>query len=375
MRAVIPRFTVLLAVLACCGAALAAGPEPVAPAALIEGTFEAGHSAFLAKDYGKALEILEPLAEAGDARAQVTVGIMYDYGHGVAKAPLQALEWYKKAALQDIPVVQHDLGVKYFRGTEIPQDYSEAIKWWRMAAENGLADSQYNLGLMYARGWGVSRDYQEALRWYREAAEQNHLHAQYLLALMYAVGEGVDVDYTKAAQWFRRAAEQGLPKAQYSLGVLMENGQGVEKNPTEAREWYRKAADQGLEQAVKKLAEAPPGSVPPIASSDKPAASQPADAIHREDWIAAQDPATYTLQVSTSADEQAIINLLRRLGTGGAVAYFRSGAERRARYTAIYGLFSSYNEAEAALAQLPGEVHKGKPWIRKFSVLQQHLKP
>jgi len=334
-------------------------------------TFEDGRAAYLAKDYAKALKILRPLAEAGDAKAQVTIGIMYDYGYGVDKDAAQAIDWYKKAAVQGVPAVQHDLGVKYYRGQDVAQDHAEAAKWWRMAAENGLADSQYNLGYMYSRGLGVPQNDTEALAWYQKAADQNHMFAQYSLAVMYAFGKGVDTDYAKAAEWFRKSADQGMAQAQYNLGVLYENGHGLNKDAAEAKKWYRLAADQGLDLAQKKVAALDTGS--PAPTSPLPAESTPAPTsrtIHREDWIVRQDANNYTLQVMSSGNEEALVSLLEREALNGDVAYFRVMADGQPRYTALYGVFPTQAAAEAARTQLPASLQKVKPWVRKFGPVQ-----
>ena len=77
---------------------------------------EAGYAAYQKADYQTALRLLRPLADQGDPRAETTLGVMYDEGHGV------------------------------------PQDDAEALKWYRRAAERGYAQAQFNLGVMYARG-------------------------------------------------------------------------------------------------------------------------------------------------------------------------------------------------------------------------------
>ncbi len=217
-------------------------------------SFEEGREAYLAKDYEKALSILEPLARKGHAKAQVTLGIMYDFGHGVERDPVKAVEWYEKAAAQGNSSVQHDLGVKYFKGQGIPQDYGKAAAWWRMAAENGVAESQYNLGLMYARGLGFEQDSGKAIYWYSKAASQGHPHAQYSLGVMYSFGQGVPQDYTKALAYFQDAAEQDIAQAQYNLAVLLENGRGTDVDLEGAKKWYQRASDAGIEQATERLA-------------------------------------------------------------------------------------------------------------------------
>ena len=81
-------------------------------------SYEEGKQAYINKDYERALIILKPLAEEGNSQAQITLGLMYDYGHGVDKDPSESIKWYRMAAEQGVPLVQHDIGVKYFQGQE-----------------------------------------------------------------------------------------------------------------------------------------------------------------------------------------------------------------------------------------------------------------
>lgn len=345
--------------------------------------FEQGKAAYLANDYSRALGILRPLAEAGDPRAQVTLGMMYDHGHGVSRDGEAATNWYERAAEQDLPAVQHDLAVRYFRGTGIPQNYAKAAYWWQRAAENDLAESQYNLALMLSRGLAIEQDDERAVHWYRAAAEQGHAQAQYSLAVMYAFGQGVDLDYGAAARWFRQAAEAGVAQAQYNLGILYEHGRGLDADPQQARRWYESAAEQGLEQAVQKLAmlPAPAPPAPQAPQADPPPPRDPPTSVAAADgngsdirgveWIAAQDPNHFTLQIATANDEQSMLRFLRRTGLAGDLAYFTSRTNGRTRYAAVYGVFQTIAEAERALAALPEHLQTAKPWIRKFSVIQQ----
>jgi TPR repeat protein len=97
---------------------------------LASGGINTGHTAYSQGNYDAALQEWRPLAEQGNAGAQLNLGFMYDNGFGV------------------------------------PQDYKEAIKWYRRAAEQGNDRAQYNLGLMYDNGDGVPQDYVQAHMWY-----------------------------------------------------------------------------------------------------------------------------------------------------------------------------------------------------------------
>lgn len=373
------------------------------PLILYAQDFEEGKAAYEAKDYNKALEILQPLAADGNSQAQVTLGIMYDYGQGVTKDPAEAMKWYIKAAEQGIPVVQHDVGVKYFQGSGVKQDYLEAAKWWELSANAGLADSQFNLGLMYYRGLGLETDYQKAAELFRKASEQGHPHAQYSLAVMNAFGQGMEKDYAEALKWFGESAEHGVAQAQFNLGVFYENGYGLTKNMDTAKQWYSKAAKQGLEEAKQKLAElsqqishpepATLSQTPPMEPADMPVlapaeeqvlvtgqpatvvpSAQPAAGdIKREDWVKQQRPDSYTLQLSSVLNEKDILNFIKSNNLEAQAAYIRVVIEGTTRYTAIYGVYNTHTEATQAINKLPANLQKDKPWVRNFGVLQKLL--
>lgn len=347
-------------------------------------TFEDGRTAYQDKDYKKALAILTPLAEEGDSQAQVTLGIMYDYGQGVEKDPAEAMKWYLKAAEQGIPVVQHDVGVKYFQGMGVKQSYDKAAYWWEQSANAGLADSQFNLGLMYYRGLGLNKDYQKAVELFRKAAEQNHSHAQYSLAVMNAFGQGMEKNYAEALKWFRKSADQGVPEAQFNLGVFYENGYGLEENMDIAKDWYKRAADQGLEEASEKLAQLegknagqvthPELNQPPEQIALEPATtiSNSAD-IKREDWVIKQDPGTFTLQLSSLLSEKDVRKFIFNNHLESESAYIKVIVKGTTRYTAIYGVYKTYEEAQKKIKQLPENLRKNKPWVRNFGQLQKLL--
>lgn len=352
-------------------------------------SYEAGRQAYLDKDYSKALEILQPLAEQGDSDAQVTLGLMYDYGHGVNRDQTTAIKWYTKAAEQGIPVVQHDLGVKYFQGNGVTQDYAKAADWWEQAANAGLADSQFNLGLIYYRGLGQKTDYDKAQQLFTRAADQNHANAQYSLAVMYAFGQGVDKDYDVARQWFEKSATQGIAQAQYNLGVFYENGYGVDPDISAAKRWYEKAAANDVDKARERLAELA-GDDPSAkaATPTKPAAqsataattpvSTPAATdsnLRSNDWLKQQEPDSFTIQLISLTDEAGVAKYLRQQDLGPEAGYIAVIINGKTHYNAIYGHYDSQQAAEAGVSKLPAAIRANKPWIRNVRVLQNLLQP
>jgi len=359
-------------------------------------SYEEGKQAYLTKDYDRALEILKPLAEEGDSQAQITMGLMYDYGHGVEKNQAESIKWYLMAAEQGVPLVQHDIGVKYFQGQGVEQNYLEATKWWELSANAGIADSQFNLGLMHYRGIGIPKDYVKAAKLFDAAAEQGHGNAQYSLAVMYAFGQSKKKNYATALKWFEKSSEQNIAQAQFNLGVFHENGYGVPKDMDKAKEWYQIAADQGLQEAIAKLqslarntrietktetSSSTPETVTTLevseslsttANPNPPATS--VDGLNLSNWLRQQAPDNYTLQLASVINENDIIKYLKGLKFDSRAGYIEVTVNGITRYTAVYGLYDTYQSAEYAVSELPQAIQNAKPWVRNTGILQGLLR-
>jgi hypothetical protein len=344
--------------------------------------YETGRSAYIMRDYARALEILQPLAESGDPEAQKIMGIMYDYGHGVTKDPQAALSWYLRAAEQGNPDVQYHVGVKYFHGEGAAQDYAAAAKWWELAANGGQADAQFYLGLMYYRGMVMAKDNAKAAQLFQRAAGQGHNNAQFMIGYMYTMGEGFEKNYKVAVEWFQKSADQGVARAQFNLGVFYENGFGVDKDMQLARKWYERASAQGLEEAINKVVElsrtAAPAAAPPPATAMEDTVSGPArtpeQGIRREDWVLSQRSDSYTLQIGSVTDEADIIRFIKDHHIETEAAYVEVVINGVTRYNAVYGVFPNYQAANDAIESLPAGIKNIKPWVRNFGILQQMLK-
>ena len=86
-------------------------------------------------DYAEAMRLLRPLAELGDAEAQLWVGLLYFGGHGTRRNVAEAVVWWRKAAEQGYAPGQLNLGMVYFSGEMgLPQDYILAHMWSNLAA-------------------------------------------------------------------------------------------------------------------------------------------------------------------------------------------------------------------------------------------------
>ncbi|MGQ0686687.1 tetratricopeptide repeat protein [Bradyrhizobium sp.] len=66
--------------------------------AALAGPWEDGMVAYNRGDYVPAIKLLRPLAQAGNAKAQNVLGVMYRKGEGVAKSSARAFMWFSIAA-------------------------------------------------------------------------------------------------------------------------------------------------------------------------------------------------------------------------------------------------------------------------------------
>ncbi|KAG0279566.1 hypothetical protein BGZ96_001925 [Linnemannia gamsii] len=104
------------------------------------------------RDYGVAMECYIKAVELGYMVALYNIGLLYEFGRGVAQDELKATEWYDKFlkySLEDI--------------------------------EQGDMESQFVLAKMYRNGRGVPKDEAKAMEWYAKAADQGKTGAMFQL--------------------------------------------------------------------------------------------------------------------------------------------------------------------------------------------------
>jgi TPR repeat protein len=162
------------------------------------------------RDFVRALELLAPLAEQGNAVAQLKLGIIFS------------------------------------RGKVSSPDHVAARLWFTKAAEKGQVEAQFELGRIYRDGLGTRVDGKVAVYWFERAAEKATTHAINALGELYLGHQDVPQDFAIARSWFLRGAELGNSASMYNLGVLHALGRGVVQDEIEAFKWLDLAADTGV---------------------------------------------------------------------------------------------------------------------------------
>ena len=230
----------------------------------------------------------------------------------MAKDSVEAVRWYRKAAVQNHAKAQCNLAWCFAEGQGITKDEVEAYKWDLLAAAQGLGPAREAATRLehqltrqqLAEGQKRASDFKptQAPSLYTpqgeadsqpladlrvqaatgDAQAQNELRAAFHNGKQGVVKDSVAKDSVAAVKWFRNPesqnersgdqakheveaykwflldlrakAEKGDPKAQNELGEALYAGKlGVTKDSAQAVKWFRQAADQNLPAAQSNL--------------------------------------------------------------------------------------------------------------------------
>jgi TPR repeat protein len=135
---------------------------------------DVGSSAYARGDYARALKEWLPLAERGDAAAQLHVGQMLRDRQGVRWRDFEgAAAWFRRAAAQGSGEAAYALGRLHYEGFLVPRDTAEMRAMLKAAARQGDARAELTLGVIYEYGLDdIFRDHTAALMWYERAARR-----------------------------------------------------------------------------------------------------------------------------------------------------------------------------------------------------------
>lgn len=178
---------------------LALAMSSLAVRADFEADYKAGVESFSRGDVVSAMTTLKKAVESGHAPSQWLYGYILDGTDEDA----EAVEYYRKAAVQNHPPAQFSLGAAYLSGEGVKQNPEEGHKWIRLAAENGHGAAINQMALFSMRDAAAGKqDNDTALRWIRAAAEGDFIPAMEAMAQAYRTGGyGLQQDDKLAAQW------------------------------------------------------------------------------------------------------------------------------------------------------------------------------
>lgn len=142
-------------------------------------------------------------------------------------------EHFQRAAIGGYAPAQYQLGVCYDGGIGAKRDEVQAVKWFRAAAMQGMPRAQAALGeILYFGGQSVRRDRNQGMAWLEAAAESNVFEALGMLGQIHADARSSRHDLKTAVVYFMRAAECDLSGMSSGLPWLFNTG--LRKNEARA---------------------------------------------------------------------------------------------------------------------------------------------
>ena len=183
-------------------------------------SYEKGLQMVREAKYQPAMAEFLPLAQAGHAPSQFSVGLMYHLGRGVRTDPAVAYDWYKKAVLQEHPSAMNNMGMMYLNGEYVAQNRAVAFKLFEKASVQH-AQAKDNVGQCYDNGWGVAANAAQAINYYQQSGDAGYILGYFHAGELFEKGApDLPKDIDRAVEFYTLAAEKDLEKAKTRLREL-----------------------------------------------------------------------------------------------------------------------------------------------------------
>ena len=111
--------------------------------------------------------------------------------------------------------------------------------------------------------------------------------------------------------------------------------------------------------------------IPPVVESAP--AAVPSD-YRSENWLLAQNPQRYTLQLVTLSDLARARSFVDRQADAEEFAIYRLRRGDATLYVVTYGVFSNESAARSAMASFTGELARMNPWVRPMAMVQDAIR-
>jgi TPR repeat protein len=165
-------------------------------------------------------------ADRGDPLAQLYVGMLHEYGKGMAQEDGPALHWYRKSAQAGNAEAATRLQLlEALLRKEAAQTkrQQEAERRMQEVARTILETNRLVAAFDQAKA-GSAEKFADLLA----LAKQGHSEAQNFVGACFLHGYGTEKDDAEATRWWVRSARQGNPNAAKNLDMLRRSGYLVE---------------------------------------------------------------------------------------------------------------------------------------------------
>jgi len=91
--------------------------------------------------------------------------------------------------------------------------------------------------------------------------------------------------------------------------------------------------------------------------------------IYGKEWLLLQPPNHFTIQILGVQSEEALLKFVEAYQFEGQFAYYKTRFKKADWYPLLYGVFPNRGEAATILKELPPQIQKSSPWIRRLSTV------
>ena len=177
-----------------------------------------------------------------------------------------------------------------------------------------------------------------------------------------ALAASHDNQEEEAVRIWSQLASSGNSIAKYNLGNHYLNGEGVEQDQATANNWFKNATRSGLVQAYQKL--------------NKKALVNGSGVSLKFDigplyWLQNQESKMYTIQLMSSSSENSIMTYYKENDINNQGGYFKYSKDGRVRFALVYGTYPTVADATKAISELPKNLRKKSPWVRRIKSLKK----
>ena len=208
-----------------------------------KGELEIGIAAQKRADYDEAFSIFQTLAQQGDPRAQLKLGILFYRGYGVDVDIAKFEYWMRRAAAEGNLRAQLNLAIGALHGYVRYVSSDQIRDWLSPSVDRGVPQAEHYLGVLYDLGWDKDPQHGLAAKWYARAAALGYVPAVLNLGKLYFFGRGVAKNVEKAESLYKRAAMRGNTEAQLMLGLYYFGVEDLARNDAKAEPWLARAAN------------------------------------------------------------------------------------------------------------------------------------
>lgn len=218
----------------------------------------AGRALFLAGDHSAGLEMLQPLADAGNPVAQNILGIALtevNAAYGTYDAA-EGFRYLLAAGAQNFSPAMHNLGDTFEETHEgFAPDLEESSRWFIAAAELGYEPAFYNAAYALVNGHGVAEDSVAGRAWLdRALVGEERAYALGMLGDLAYYGQGQPVDFALALDFYVQAAQAGSSEAAWYAAYQYYYGEGTPEDEPAALPLLEQAVAGGELSAIGYLA-------------------------------------------------------------------------------------------------------------------------